>query len=215
MTSIVSGRALLAKGFSSRMDHSMDLILASASPYRRALVERLGIPFRWIAPPIDEEAIKADLVQASPRELAEHLAMAKAAGVLENEPQAVVIGGDQLVALDGSILGKPGTTERAIAQLQMMSGRSHELVTALVVLHNKTIYAHTDVTKLHLRRLTLEEIGRYVEADQPLDCAGSYKLEKRGIALFERIESEDHSAIVGIPLIALTTILRTIGFKIP
>ena len=141
--------------------------------------------------------------------------MAKAAGVASGEPDAAVIGGDQLVALDGSILGKPRTTEQAIAQLRSMSGRSHELITALIVLHGGRIYAHTDATRLYLRDLTPEAIYRYVEADRPLDCAGSYKLEARGIALFERIDSEDHSAITGVPLIALTTILRTIGFAIP
>ncbi len=197
------------------MKHSMDLILASTSPYRRALVERLGIPFRCVAPPIDEEVLKTSLGQSNPRELAERLALAKAAAVADREPDAVVIGGDQLVALDDSILGKPGTTEQAIAQLRRMSGRSHELITALAVLHQGRAYAHTNVTRLFLRTLTLEEIRRYVEADRPLDCSGSYKLEARGITLFERIESDDHSAIVGIPLIALTTILRTIGFSIP
>jgi len=193
----------------------MDLILASASPYRRSLVERLGIPFRCVAPPIDEEALKADLDAINPREFAEHLARAKAAAVHRVEPDAIVIGGDQLVTLDGLILGKPGTTERAVAQLQVMSGRSHDLITALAVMHGPQVYAHTDVTRLSLRTLTLEAIKRYVEADRPLDCAGSYKLEARGITLFERIESEDHSAIVGVPLIALTTILRTIGFEVP
>ena len=193
----------------------MDLILASTSPYRRALVERLGVPFRCVAPPVDEPALKAGWNDASPRELAERLAMAKAASVASTEPGAVVIGGDQLVAMDGSILGKPGTIDRAVAQLRAMSGRSHELITAIVVLHAGQVYAHTDVAKLALRNLTHSEIERYVDADLPIDCAGGYKLESRGIALFERIDSDDHSAITGVPLIALTTILRTIGFSIP
>ncbi len=193
----------------------MDLILASTSPYRRALLERLGVPFRSVAPPVDEEALKAELAGAAPRELAERLAITKAAAIGAIEPDAIVIGGDQLVALDGSILGKPGTVERAVAQLEAMSGRSHLLITALAVRHGEKSYAHTDVTTLTLRPLTPDQIRRYVEADRPLDCAGSYKLEARGIALFERIESDDHSAIVGMPLIALTTILRTLGFEIP
>lgn len=193
----------------------MELILASTSPYRRTLVERLGVPFRCVTPPVDEPALKAGWHDASPRELAERLAMAKAASVASTTPDAAVIGGDQLVALDGSILGKPGTIDRAVAQLRAMSGRSHELITAIVVRHGTRIYAHTDVTRLTLRKLTLLEIDRYLEADRPLDCAGSYKLEARGILLFERIESEDHSAITGVPLIALTTILRAIGFAIP
>ena len=193
----------------------MDLILASTSPYRRALLERLGVPFRCIAPPVDEQALKEQFSDVSPRELAERLAMAKASAVAAIGPEAVVIGADQLVSLDGSVLGKPGTAERAVAQLGAMSGRSHELITAMVVLHEGRAYAHTDVTRLSLRPLTPEEIFRYVAADRPLDCAGSYKLESRGITLFERIDSDDHSAIIGVPLIALTTILRTIGFAIP
>jgi septum formation protein len=197
------------------MDDPMDLILASTSPYRRALVERLGVPFRCVAPPVDERALKAGWDGVRPRELAERLAMAKAASVASGEPDAAVIGGDQLVSLDGSILGKPGTTEQAVAQLRAMSGRSHELITAILVVYRGRSYAHTDVTKLFLRSLTLDEIHRYVEADRPLDCAGSYKLEARGIALFERIDSEDQTAITGVPLIALTTILRSIGFAIP
>jgi septum formation protein len=197
------------------MDHPMDLILASTSPYRRALVERLGVPFRCVAPPIDEETLKVEFREAGPRQLAERLAMAKASAVAREHPRAVVIGGDQLVALDGSMLGKPGTIEQAASQLQAMAGRTHELITALTVLHEGRSYAHMNVTKLVLRPLTPDEIRRYVEADRPLDCAGSYKLEARGITLFERIDSDDHSAIVGIPLIALTTILREIGFAIP
>jgi septum formation protein len=192
-----------------------DLILASTSPYRRAQVERLGVPFRSVAPPVDEDALKAAWGAIAPRELAERLALAKAEGVARGEPDAVVIGGDQLVAFEGSILGKPGTTEQAVAQLSAMSGRSHELITALAVIDGGRLYARTDVTRMILRPLTLEELRRYVEADRPLDCAGSYKLESRGIALFGRIESEDHSAIVGVPMIALTTILREVGFAIP
>lgn len=193
----------------------MDLILASTSPYRRAQVERLGVPFRAVAPPIDEEALKTEWGVLDPRELAEQLAMAKAQAIARDEPDAVVIGGDQLVAFEGSILGKPGTVEQAVVQLSTMSGRSHELITALAVVHGRRIYAATNVTRMSLRYLTLEEVRRYVEADRPIDCAGSYKLEARGIALFERIESEDHSAIMGVPMIALTTILRELGFAIP
>ncbi|WP_435011215.1 Maf family protein [Tundrisphaera lichenicola] len=193
----------------------LDLILASTSPYRRAQVERLGVPFRAVAPPVDEESLKREWGAIPPRELAERLAMAKAEGVARQEPDAVVIGGDQLVASGGSILGKPGTPERAVEQLMSMSGRSHELITALVVIQGGTPYAHTNITRLALRQLTHEEIRRYVEADCPTDCAGAYKLEARGIALFDRIDSEDHSAIVGVPMIALTTILRRLGFAIP
>jgi septum formation protein len=191
----------------------MDLVLASTSPYRRELLGRLGVPFRCRAPLIDEEALKRDDLE--PRALAEHLALAKATSLRAEEPQATLIGGDQLVAIDGRILGKPGSVECAEEQLLALAGRAHELITALVVWHRGRVVAHTDVTTLWLRPLGREEIGRYVAADRPLDCAGSYKLEARGITLFERIDSRDQSAISGVPLIALTSILRELGYRIP
>ena len=193
----------------------MELILASTSLYRRALIERLGIPLRCVAPGVDEDEFKAKAGAIAPADLAAGLALAKASSVAALEPRAVVIGGDQLVYFDGQVLGKPGTVEGAMGQLQAIAGRAHELITAIAVIHEGRIYAHTNVTRLALRPLTLAEIERYVEADLPLDCAGSYKLESRGIALFDRIESDDHSSIVGVPLIALTSILRGIGFVIP
>ncbi len=193
----------------------MELILASTSPYRRGLVERLGIPLRCLAPGVDEGRWKAEAGPIAPGELAAGLALAKATAVAANHPEAAVIGGDQLVSLDGRILGKPGTAGAAAEQLGAMAGRTHELITAIAVIHAGKTYAHANVTTLTLRPLTPEEIARYVEADSPLDSAGSYKLEARGIALFERIESDDHSAIIGVPLIALTSILREIGFMIP
>jgi septum formation protein len=191
----------------------MDLVLASTSPYRRALLERLGVPFRCRAPLVDEEALKDPSL--APLALAERLALAKATSLGEEEPDATLIGSDQLVAFDGEILGKPGSAERAVEQLARMAGRPHELITALVVWHRGRAFAHTDVATLHLRPLGRDEIARYVEADRPFDCAGSYKLESRGIALFARIDSADHSAITGLPLIALTTVLRDLGYRIP
>jgi septum formation protein len=189
------------------------IVLASASPYRRALLERLGVPFRWRAPDVDEDALKAEGLE--PRALAERLASAKALSLVDEEPAATILGGDQLVAFLGAIFGKPGTVERAIGQLSAMAGASHTLITALAVWHQGEMFLHTDVTTLQMRPLSLPEITRYVEADLPLDCAGSYKLEERGIALFERIESADHTAITGMPLIALVTVLRQLGYAIP
>jgi septum formation protein len=191
----------------------MDLVLASTSPYRRELLGRLGVPFRCRAPRVDEEAMKRDDLE--PRALAEHLALAKATSLCAEEPHATIVGGDQLVACEGRILGKPGSVERAEEQLRALAGRAHELVTALVVWHRGRICAHTDVTTLWLRPLRHDEIRRYVAADRPLDCAGSYKLEARGITLFERIDARDHSAISGVPLMALTAILRELGYRIP
>jgi septum formation protein len=193
----------------------MELILASTSPHRRALLERLGLSFRVEAPTIDEEALKAQFVGQEPRLLAARLAEAKAGSIAKRNPGALVIGGDQVVSFEGRILGKPGTTVRAKAQLLSMVGRTHELITALAVRRDRQVYTHLDVSRLRLRSLTAEEVTRYVEADQPLDCAGSYKLEARGIMLFERIVTEDQSAITGIPLIALTSALREFGYAVP
>jgi 7-methyl-GTP pyrophosphatase len=191
----------------------MDLVLASTSPYRRELLARLGVAFRCLAPQVDEVAIKQDGLD--PQELAGQLALAKATSLCDIVPHAMVIGCDQLVEFEGQIFGKPGSVANAEEQLAAMAGKSHHLVTALAVRHAGRTYKHTDVTTLHMRPLTRVEIARYVAADQPLDCAGSYKLEARGIALFERIESRDHTAITGLPLIALTTILRGLGYRIP
>ena len=193
----------------------MDLILASTSPYRKALLDRLGVPFQCVDPEVDESKLKARLSSAAPRDLAEALAVAKAGAVAERFPKAVVIGGDQVVALGDRILGKPGSMAGAIAQLEALAGRSHELITAMVVAGAGRFVTRTDVATLHLRKLSRAAIERYVAADRPVDCAGSYKLEARGIALFERIEAEDHSAITGLPLVGLTSILLDFGFTIP
>lgn len=191
------------------------LILASTSPYRRALLERLGVPFIAMAPRIDEDSLKNPAL--GPRALAESLALAKAKSLDEEGPDAVIIGSDQVVTLDGQILGKPGDANRAIAQLLTLSGRSHEILTAVAVwdCSGDRVFRHTDRTTLTMRRLDRDAVTRYVEADRPIDCAGSYKLESRGITLFSSIESADQSAITGLPLIALTSILREIGFAIP
>ena len=193
------------------------LILASTSRYRRALLERLGVPFTALAPACDEDALKDP--RLAPQALAEFLAEAKAASIAVQQPEAVVIGSDQLAAVevDGrwTILGKPGTPAKALDQLALLSGRTHVLITAMVVARGNERWRHTDITRLTMRRLDRAELERYVAADQPLDCAGAYKLECRGIALFETIDSADASAITGLPLLALTRILAGLGYAIP
>ncbi|MDA3962446.1 MAG: Maf family protein [Planctomycetota bacterium] len=189
------------------------IILASTSPYRKMLLERLGLEFEAMAPDCDEDALKG-LVD-DPLELAERLAAAKASSIAVAHPEAIVIGSDQVADHAGTILGKPGSSERACAQLGAMSGDSHRLITAMCIQHQGRSIAHTDITTLHMRQLSAAAIARYVAADQPLDCAGAYKLEQRGISLFDRIESNDHSAITGLPLIALCTTLRDLGVEIP
>ena len=190
-----------------------EVVLASTSPYRRALVERLGIPFRCLAPPFDEASISAEGL--NPRDLAQTLAVGKAESVSRLEPAAVVVGCDQLVHLDGRIFGKPGGVSQAVAQLEAMSGRTHDLITAMVVLRGELKFMHVDVTRLTMRPLGRRRLERYVESDRPLDCAGSYKIEERGVVLFERIETEDFTAITGLPLLALTRILGELGFETP
>jgi septum formation protein len=197
----------------SREEFEAPLVLASTSAYRRALLERLGVPFRCRAPRCDERGLKQ--TESDARSLAEGLAHAKAASLLVDEPGTTIIGCDQLVSFQGRIFGKPETADRAVDQLATMAGHSHELITALVVIGGDRVFRHTDVTTLWMRPLSRAALARYVAADQPLDCAGSYKLETRGIALFERIQSDDHTAITGLPLIALVSILRGLGYEIP
>lgn len=190
-----------------------DLVLASTSRYRRELLARLGLPFRAVAPACDEEALK--LPGLRPEALAARLARAKAESLRATEPGATLLGSDQIAALGDVVLGKPGTVARAAEQLALLAGRTHLLVTAIAVLHAGRVLEHVDVTRLSMRPLTREQIDRYLAADAPLDCAGSYKLEARGITLFERIESADHSAITGLPLIALTSMLASVGYPLP
>jgi septum formation protein len=193
--------------------HPFDLVLASTSPYRRALLERVGVPFRCRAPICDESVSSGE--QPNPLHLAETLAHAKAASLVPEEIGAAIIGCDQIVAFRDRILGKPVTFERAVDQLVCLAGQTHSLITAMVVLQGARTFRHTDVTTLQMHPLTRDAIERYVSADRPLDCAGSYKIESRGIVLFERIESEDQTAITGLPLIALVSILRELSFPIP
>ena len=191
----------------------MELILASTSTYRAALLARFGLSFRSIAPRVDEDDWKARGL--APAELARTLAAAKALSLAEEFPDAAILGGDQLVAVGGEVLGKPGDAQGARRQLVRLAGRTHELVTAIAVWADGNIYEHVDIARLTMRDLSAAEIARYVEADLPTDCAGSYKLESLGVALFERIEAADHSAITGLPLMALSGILRRLNFQIP
>ncbi|TVR40136.1 MAG: septum formation protein Maf [Planctomycetota bacterium] len=189
------------------------IILASSSPYRREALERLGLDFRCLSPSIDEEAMKDPSLQ--PQALASHLARAKALSLLPQFPQAIIIGSDQLVDLDGEILGKPNDAKGAQQQLQRMSGRSHRLITAMEVISPEGCFHHCDITTLHMHALTDAGIQRYIERDQPWNCAGSYRIEAAGISLFVAITSKDHSAITGLPILALVSILRKLGHPIP
>jgi len=192
----------------------MGLVLASTSPYRKQLLERLGLPFVQKSPRCDEDMLKKTPYPGAAG-LARMLATEKVSSLIPESALDTIIGGDQVVELDGRFLDKPGTVERAVEQLTELSGRSHRLATAVAVWDEGRLMTHVDITTLTMRTLELSAIERYVEADQPLDCAGSYKLESRGITLFERIETADYTAIIGLPLMALTSQLRSIGYIIP
>lgn len=192
----------------------MALILASTSPHRKLLLDRLGIPFFQEAPRCNEAQFK-ELPYPGAAGLARLLATEKANSLIAQHPLDTIIGGDQVVELEGRMLEKPGTVERAIDQLAELSGRSHQLATAVAVWDEGRLLTHVDITTLTMRTLDLSAIKRYVEADLPLDCSGSYKLESRGITLFERVETADYTAIIGMPLMALTSMLRGIGYILP
>ena len=190
------------------------LILASTSPYRRALLQRLGIPFEVMKPPFDEEAAKPALAHLDVESLSLALARGKTLSVSKLDPDAVVIGSDQIATIDGERLDKPGTHERACAQLKRLRGRSHRLVTALVIARGDQVIEHVDVHTLFMRDLSDAQIEDYVRRDKPLDCAGSYKIESLGVALLERVVGEDASAIEGLPLMTLISILERFGVRV-
>lgn len=189
----------------------MPLMLASTSRYRRELLERLRVPFHIARPDVDETGLDAETVP----EMALRLAHAKAIAIAQQHPGTWVIGSDQAAELDGHPLGKPGQREAAIAQLTAMSGRQVRFHTAVCLVRDDRVLQAQDITTVHFRSLTTAEIERYVDADQPFDCAGSFKSEGMGIALFDAIESSDPTALVGLPLIAVSRMLREAGFDLP
>jgi MAF protein len=185
------------------------LILASTSPFRRALLERLGLPFSVEAPAVDEDRRPDE----PPQVLVLRLAEAKAVAVAERHPEAIVIGSDQVACIDDQVLGKPGDRARAIAQLERAAGRTVVFQTGLCVLNAITGRTQTLVEpfRVHFRPLSRRHIEAYVDREQPYDCAGSFKSEGLGIALFDRLEGDDPSALVGLPLIRLITLLESEG----
>ena len=191
------------------MESSPALILASTSRYRRELLERLRLPFDVVSPQVDESA----LPQETPAALALRLAEAKAQAVARRFPQAVVIGSDQVADLHGEALGKPGTHERAVQQLQRMRGHRVLFHTAVSVQRQDTGFVQTELCSVavHFRALSDAEIEHYLRAEQPYDCAGSAKCETLGIALLSAIENDDPTALVGLPLIRTCEMLRQAG----
>jgi len=190
------------------------LLLASTSSYRRQLLLRLGVDFECAHPDVDELALACGITD--PEQVARRLARAKAEAVWEAQADAFVLGADQLVDLDGEILGKPGSVEAACAQLAAMAGREHRLLTAVCLcVPGRPTRELFDVHRMRMRALSREEIERYVAHDECLDCAGSYKVEGLGIALFDTIEGQDFTAIEGLPLMGVAALLREAGFAVP
>lgn len=190
------------------------LILASTSPYRASLLERLMLSFDKIDSEVDEDQFKEKI--SNPRELTKTLAFEKANSVFKKNPKAFVIGGDQVSLFGQEVLGKPGSFDRAVDQLMKLQGKTHQLVTSTCVLGPDSFEENwTEITTLSMRKLSEEECASYVRKDDPLFCAGSYKIESLGISLFEKIEGEDQTAIIGMPLMRLTSVLRKTGFIIP
>ncbi len=185
------------------------LVLGSTSRYRRELLERLRLPFTVARPEVDETPRPGE----TPPALALRLALEKARAVAAAHPQSVVIGADQVADLEGEPIGKPGTHERAVAQLERMSGRLVVFQTALAVVRPATGYERVELApvQVRFRPLRRAEIERYLRLEQPYDCAGSAKCETLGIALVEAIESDDPTALVGLPLIRTARLLREAG----
>lgn len=188
------------------------LILGSSSRYRREMLQRLRLPFDVLSPDVDESPLSGE----SPRDLACRLALAKAHAVAAMRPEAVVIGSDQVADLNGLPLGKPGTHERATEQLRQMRGQTVIFQTAVAVVCAATGFAQMDIApvKVTFRDLSDAEIEAYLLAEQPYDCAGSAKSEGLGIALLARIENDDPTALVGLPLIRTCNLLRAAGLQV-
>lgn len=190
-----------------------NLTLASTSRYRKALLEKLGLPFDCAAPDVDERPLAEESAQA----LVARLARAKAQAIADGRDHGLIIGSDQVCVCDGRILGKPGTIDNAVAQLMAAQGRSVTFYTGLCVLDAATGQAHQLVEPftVHFRTLDEAAIRRYVEAELPLDCAGSFKCEGMGIMLFKGLEGRDPNALIGLPLIGLIELLACHGIALP
>jgi septum formation protein len=189
------------------------LILASTSRYRRSLLERIAPPFEVHSPQVDEVPLAGE----APRARAVRLSLEKAQAIAERHPKAIVIGSDQVAALGNQVLDKPGDEDKCRAQLTALSGRTAQFFTgcAVIGIDAELRYEHLDTTTVTFRVLTETEIRRYVAREKPFDCAGGFKVEALGITLFERVESSDPTALIGLPLIWLASALRKAGYLLP
>lgn len=206
-------RTRTSPGYSSRV---RPLILASTSRYRRELLARLDVPFTHAAPDYDERAEDHRFAELGATGFALHLARGKAESLRGARPEAWILGADQVAVLPGppeELLHKPGTEERAVEQLMRLSGRTHRLVTGVVLLDAASGAASTAVDEqaLEMRPFGRAEAEAYVRRHRPLDCAGSFRIEDAGISLFARIDSADFTGIIGLPLLAVARLLRAVG----
>lgn len=190
----------------------MKLVLASTSPYRRAILEKLDIDFETKAPEVDESIF----IDEIPEQLVARLAEAKARAVAEHETNALIIGSDQVAVVDGQILGKPGNHENAVKQLRRTAGKRVSFLTGLCLFNTESKRAQVEVVPFNVifRQLTDSQIDNYLKKEQPYNCAGSFKSEGLGIALFERMEGEDPNTLIGLPLIRLIRMLESEGFPV-
>ena len=191
----------------------LPLVLASSSPYRRELLTRLHLPFTWSAPQIDETRHTNEDADT----LVRRLSLEKAQALLATHPQHLIIGSDQVAVLGTQILGKPHTLERACEQLMAASGNSVTFLTGLTLLNSATGQQQTDCVPftVYFRTLSEAQIMRYLTAEQPFDCAGSFKAEGLGISLFRNTEGSDSNSLIGLPLIRLVDMLQASGIEIP
>ncbi len=191
----------------------MDLILASTSPYRRRLLERLQLPFRCEAPDVDESPLPGE----APAALAERLSVAKALAVGELWPDALVVGSDQVASIDGRCIGKPGDFDTAARQLRESAGRRVDFYTGVALAGPGAVQCRSAVEQFSVdfRPLSESEIEAYLRKEAPYDCAGSFKCEGLGIALFERLAGNDPTSLEGLPLIATCRLLREAGINVP
>jgi septum formation protein len=189
------------------------IFLASSSPYRRSLLSRFVDQFEVIAPEVDESNDQ-DL---EPADLARHLARKKAEAIAINERTALVIGADQLAVLDDKVLGKPGNHAKAVEQLLSASGKTVTFLTAVCILDpvGRARYEHTDKTIVRFRQFDLRLVEAYLRHDEPYDCAGSFKLEGAGFVLFESVQADDPTAIIGLPMIWVADRLLQLGYLLP
>ncbi len=190
---------------------SKPLILASGSKYRAQLLARLQVSFIAIAPDVDEKALEGE----NPTVLAARLAETKARALTRRFPDHWILGADQVAVSDGRIFGKAGAPERAAEQLRRLAGRPAQFVTAIVLLNGERILKALDLTTVRFRALKDAEIERYLAAEPAHDCAGSFKSEGFGITLFDEIQSRDPTGVIGLPLIALSRLLREAGYVLP